>query len=261
MKGAANVSQPKLSLNNFTSYFKAVNNPDSPFYTPDEDVVYFNERFVKGEMQVMFSELDIPISSDEISKAIDELANGKSAGPDRLLNEFFIHGKSALLPYLHILFSKVFETSYFPSTWSVGEIIPLHKKGDKSNVDNYRGITLLSTLGKLFTRLLNNHLNLWAETYSVLIEAQAGFRENMSTSDNIFVLHGLITHLLNNNRKLYCSFIDFSKALDYVVRDILSFKLIQYGVRGKILEIIMSMYRDVKSRVKLNNNSMRNFLV
>ena len=259
LKGAANVSQPKLSLNNFASYFKAVNNPDSPFYTPDDDVVYFNERFVKGEMQVMFSELDIPISSDEIPKAIDKLANGKSAGPDRLLNEFFIHGKSVLLPYLHILFSKVFETSYFPSAWSVGEIIPLHKKGDKSNVDNYRGITLLSTLGKLFTRILNNRLNRWAETYSILIEAQAGFRENMSTSDNIFVLHGLITHFLNNNRKLYCSFIDFSKAFDYVVRDIVWFKLIQYGVRGKMLEIIMSMYRDVKSRVKLNNKLSEEF--
>ena len=258
LKGAANVSQPKLSLNNFASYFKAINNPDSPFYTPDDDVVYFNERFVKGEMQVMFSELDIPISSDEISKAIDELANGKSAGPDRLLNEVFIHGKSVRLPYLHILFSKVFETSYFPSAWSVGEIIPLHKKGDKSNVDNYRGITLLSTLGKLFTRILNNRLNRWAET-SILIEAQAGFRENMSTSGNIFVLHGLITHFLNNNRKLYCSLIDFSKAFDYVVRDILWFKLIQYGVRGKMLEIIMSMYGDVKSRVKINNKLSEEF--
>ena len=201
----------------------------------------------------MFSELDVPISTAEISKAMNELSNGKSAGPDRLINEFFIHGKSVLMPYLHILFSKVFESSYFPSVWSVGEMIPLHKKGDKSNVDNYRGITLLSTLGKLFTRLLNNRLTDWAETYSVFIEAQAGFRENMSTVDNIFVLHGLITHFLNNSKRLFCSFIDFSKAFDYVVRDILWFKLIQYGVRGKILDIIVSMYRDIKSKVKLNN--------
>ena len=75
----------------------------------------------------------------------------------------------------------------------------------------------------------------------------------MSTVDNIFVLHGLITHFLNNSKRLFCSFIDFSKAFDYVVRDILWFKLIQYGVRGKILDIIVSMYRDIKSKVKLNN--------
>ena len=85
------------------------------------------------------------------------------------------------------------------SVWSVGEMVPLHKKGDKSYVDTYRGITLLRTLGKLFTRLLNNRLTDWAETYSVFTEPQAGFREKMSTVDNIFVLHGLITYFLYNS--------------------------------------------------------------
>ena len=166
---------------------------------------------------------------------------------------FFIHGKSVLMPYLHVLFSKVFESSYFPSVWSMGEMILLHKKGDKSYVDNYHGITLLSTFGKLFTLLLNNRLTDWAEAYSVFIEAQAGFRENMSTLDNSFVLHGLITHFLDNSKRLFFSFIDFSKAFDYVVRDILWYKLIQYGVRGKNLDIIVSMYRDIKFKVELNN--------
>ena len=125
-------------------------------------------------------------------------------------------------------------SGYFPEAWSAGEIIPLHKKADKNNVDNYRGITLRSTLGKLFSRLINNRLTAWAETYSVYIEAQAGFREHMCTTDNIFVLHGLITHSSNNNRKLFCSFIDFSNSFDYVVRDVLWFKLLQFGLRGKM---------------------------
>ena len=103
---------------------------------------------------------------------------------------FFINGKETLCPYFHILFNKIFLSGYFPESWSAGEIIPLHKKGDKNNVDNYRSITLLSTLGKLFSRILNNRLSTWAETYSVYIEAQAGFREHMSTTDNSFVLHG-----------------------------------------------------------------------
>lgn len=193
------------------------------------------------------------ISEEGIAKAINQLSNGKSAGPDRLINEFFTNGKAVLTPYLHIVFNTVFNQNYFPAAWSVGEIIPLHKKGDKNNVDNYRGITLLSTLGKLFTRILNNRLTTWAETYSVYIEAQGGFRKNMCTADNIFIIHGLITHALNTNKKLFCSFIDFSKAFDYVVRDILWFKLLQYGIRGKILDIIVSMYKNVKSKVKLNN--------
>ena len=89
--------------------------------------------------------------------------------------------------------------------------------------------------------------------YGVLIEAQAGFRAGMSTVDNVFVLHDLISHMLNNGHKLYCAFIDFTKAFDYVVRDNLWYKLICLGLRGNMLNIIKSMYTSVKSRVKFAN--------
>ena len=81
----------------------------------------------------------------------------------------------------------------------------------------------------------------------------------MCTADNIYVLHGLTTYLLNNNRQVNCSFIDFSKAFDYVERDILWFKLIKYGVRGEMLDIIKSMYENIKSRVKLHNKLSQAF--
>ena len=120
-------------------------------------------------------------------------------------------------------------------------------------MENYRGITLLSTFGKLFTRILNNRLNEWAETYHVYIEAQSGFRRQLGTIDNVFVLHGLIKHFINEGKRLYAAFIDFTKAFDYVVRENLWLKLIKVGVRGKILNIIKSMYTSVKSMVKYDN--------
>ena len=81
----------------------------------------------------------------------------------------------------------------------------------------------------------------------------------MSTVDNIFVLHGLITHFLNHGKKLYCAFIDYIKAFDYVVRDNLWFKLVKLGLRGNILDIIKSMYENVKSRVKFCNKIRNEF--
>ena len=128
-------------------------------------------------------------------------------------------------------------------------VITINKKGD---IENLRiiGITLLGTLGKLFTHILHN---IWAKKYHVYIEAQAGFRKNMGTIDNIFIINNLITQILNENKKLYVAFIDFSKAFDFVVHDILWNKLIKIGVRGKILNIIRSMYKTVKSRVKYQN--------
>ena len=133
------------------------------------------------------------------------------------------------------------------------------KKDDVNEVSNYRGITLLSTIGKLFTRLLNIRLNSWAENYSIYIEAQAGFRKHMSTVDNIFVLSGLITHCININEHLYCCFVDFTKAFDFVVRDILWYKLLKAGVRGRMLDIVKSIYSVVKSQVKHNNTLSDSF--
>ena len=129
--------------------------------------------------------------------------NGKSDGPDMLLNEFFIHGVNELLHYLYNLFNKILDLGHFPEVGSEGYVVPIHKKGKLDDVNNFRGITLLSTLGKLFTRVLNNRLTTWAEEYYVYIEAQAGFRANMSTTDNVFVLHGIINHMLNSNKNCF----------------------------------------------------------
>ncbi|MCG7877024.1 MAG: reverse transcriptase family protein, partial [Candidatus Thiodiazotropha endolucinida] len=254
LKQAANIrSVNPIGADKFSEYFQAINDPNDRFYQADEDILYFNERYVKGELQVMFDELNVPISIEEIKSSIKQLKNGASAGPDLLLNEFLKNGSNVMLNYLFNLFNKIFEIGYFPENWAEGFIIPVFKKGDKNDVSNYRGITLLSTVSKLFTRVLNNRLNDWAEQYNIYIEAQAGFRKCMGTVDNIFILNSLITHCLNHNERLYCAFIDFTKAFDFVVRDILWFKLLKIGVRGKILDIIKSMYKIVKSRVKHNN--------
>ena len=69
------------------------------------------------------------------------------------------------------------------------------QKGSPGSVENYRNISLLCTLGKLLTK--NGRLKGWAENYPVYIEPQAGFRANMGTTDNIFTLHGLSTHIIN----------------------------------------------------------------
>ena len=260
LKNLCSSNAPKtLTSQHFAEYFKAINNPDSTFFQADDDVLLYNERYVKGELEVMFQELNVEISLNEIRKGVQSLKCGKSSGPDLLLNEFLKYGINSLIEYMHILFNKIFDTGIFPDAWGEGYIVPLHKKGSIENVENYRGITLLSVIGKLFTNILNSRLNDWAENYQVYVEAQAGFRKCMGTLDNIFVMHSLISHCLNNNKKLYSAFIDFRKAFDFVVRDVLWYKLIQNGVRGKILNVIQSMYRNIKSRIKFNNNLSSDF--
>ena len=85
------------------------------------------------------------ISYTEIFKACRELSINKSGGPDFVLNEFFKYGINEMVFYLCNLFNTIFEKGYFPTKWTEGFIVPLHKKGDINQVENYRGITLLSS--------------------------------------------------------------------------------------------------------------------
>ena len=107
----------------------------------------------------------------------------------------------------------------------------------------------------LWTSMLNIEHKIHA-SWSFLqcfLRQTLSFRKSMSTVDNVFVLHGLITHMLNGRKRLYCAFIIFTKAFDYVVRDMLWYKLIKLGVRGQILKVIKSMYENIMSRVKSHN--------
>ena len=253
-EGTTHKSPKNISLDSFTNYFKAINDPQDRFFQPDEDILYFNNNILQNELKTMFSELDLPFSEDDVLKGISNLNLGKSAGPDRILNEFLIYGKHKFSTTLVKLFNKLLVLEYFPEKWTEGYIVPIHKKGSLTEVGNFRGITLLSVIGKLFTNILNTRLSNWAEYYQIYIEAQAGFRAKMSTIDNIYVLQNLINHVLNDNKQLFCAFIDFTKAFDYIVRDNLWYKLYRLGIRGHVLAVIKSMYNHVYSRVKHENS-------
>ena len=112
LKQSANVKQSPVSLTVFERYFSSINNPEVPFFTPDEDVIYFIERYERSEMDIMFQELNTPFSVESILKAIGQLNTNKSVGPDMFLNDFFMHGK--LSKYLLVLFNKICELGYFP---------------------------------------------------------------------------------------------------------------------------------------------------
>lgn len=94
------------------------------------------------------------------------------------------------MPLYIKLFNFIFETGFIPDTWLEGKIRPIFKnKGDKLNPENYRPITILSCLSKLFTSILNNRLAKFLDMYDTLNENQAGFRRGYSTVDRIFSLN------------------------------------------------------------------------
>ena len=140
-----------------------------------------------------------------------------------------------------MIFNQICDSGVYPDSWCNGVIVPIHKKGDLLNPSNYRGITSVNVIAKIFSLTLRNRLNMWCEERQIFNDGQFGFRDKRSTTDAIFILHSGIQKILSRNSKLYCIFIDYKKAFDTVLRDSLWFKLEQAGVSCKMVTMIKSI--------------------
>ena len=194
--------------------------------------------------------LNSPITLDEIIKAMKKLKCKKAAGVDGISAEFLKHGCNELLPALVLLFNTIITNGEYPSKWATGIIHPVHKKGDHSVPDNYRKITVMPCIGKLFESILNNRLTFKNEVCDDSDPYQAGFKSNSRTTDNIFILCAIIEKQKCLSKPLYTCFVDFTKAFDYIDRTALYYKLLKRGIHGKFLNVIQSMFSKSECRVK-----------
>jgi len=203
--------------------------------------------------------IDQDVSLDEISKAIKRLRRGKAVGVDNYMNEVFMYGGEKIEEATWRLCREIFHQEAYPETWARGLIFPIFKGGpieDTYNPMKYRGITLLSVLGKLYAAVLNERVTEWIESRGILVEEQAGFRRNRSTVDQLFILTEMIK---NASQETYICFIDIQKAYDRVWRDGLWEKLYEYGMKGKMWRVLKNIYDTVESSVLVNEGQSRFF--
>ena len=179
--------QPDISEARWSKHFQAVlgTEPtcDHPVFTDET-----NPHSVDA--------LDGPITQEEIARAIGHLKDNKSPGTDGILAEMLKNSLPQILPFLVVLFNRIFDSGEYPTAWTGAIIVPIHKSGDKNNPDNYRGVSLLSILRKVFAQILNKRLSWWQEENNKIVEEQSGFRTGYSTMDNTFVLYAIVQRYL-----------------------------------------------------------------
>ena len=120
----------------------------------DADAFCSNYKF--ENIDCNFEELDTKITVSEILYIVNKLKTGKAMGGDRLMNSYFIESIDIIAGHLCDLFNGVLNSGFYPDSWTECIIVPLFKKGDRDNVANYRGITLISCLTNILTGVLNN---------------------------------------------------------------------------------------------------------
>ena len=113
--------------------------------------------------------------------------NNKSAGSDGIVDELIKYGGNTMYEMLLTLFNLDRNNEYVPTYWREGLIVSLFKKGDREDPGNYSGITLLSVIGKLYSRVINNRPLNYLELNNKLHEGQGGFRIGRSCIDIFFL--------------------------------------------------------------------------
>ena len=194
---------------------------------------------------------------NEIEDAIDELVSGKSPGLDGISNEILKKASVIIVPLLYRLFNCALEHKYFPEQWSVALIIPIHKAGPVNDPNNYRGISLLSCVGKLFTKLICKRLTHWAAENDGISDVQGGFVKGKSTIDQIFIFQSMVSkYLSRRNGRFYSVYVDFSKAFDSVPHLQLFYHLLKSGIHGKLICVVRDMYSKLSSCVQSSSGTI-----
>ena len=197
------------------------------------------------------SENSPPVLKEEVEAAVRSLKIGKSPGVDNIPSELLKSGGEETVKALTALCQKIWEEKKWPKEWTQSLVIPLPKKGNLRQCQNYRTISLISHPSKVLLRIILNRLKSKAE--ELLSEEQAGFRAGRSTVEQIFNCRVLIEKHLQHQKDLFHNFIDFKKAFDRVWHDGLWHVLRGFNVEEGLVQVVQALYEHSSSAVLLNN--------
>ena len=187
---------------------------------------------------------------NEIECAIDALKLNKSPGIDSIPAELIKACKNSLAETITIALNYIIQHREFPETWASGIRSAVFKNGQRCQVNNFRGITILPIMEKIFEAAVYRRLSFVNEAFEEIDKHNGGFLHDSRTSDNLFVLNGLIEKQLLLGKSLLVCFVNFSKAFDVINRNILFYKLMNRGWKGRVIDTLRNLYNKSNFRVK-----------
>lgn len=197
--------------------------------------------YVRAAFPNKFPDIRIcKISCHEMSVIIKNMKLKPSCGYDEISSKIVKHCVKELSWPLTLICNNSLASGIFPDRLKYATVIPLHKKGNKTKMGNYRPISLLSTFSKILEKVMYNCLLKHIMHHKILTTSQFGFQKNMSTENAIFKLTTEILEALNNHEAVISIFYDLAKAFDCVNHKILIEKLEYYGIRNNFKNLFES---------------------
>ena len=202
-----------------------------------------------------------PTNSDEVLSVIKQFKNGKATGPNSLNTILMKKCAKEICEPLALLFNMSSSNGIFPESLKLANIIPIHKKDDKTLVNNYRTISLIFNIYKIMEKLIYQRLYLFLYQNNTIYHNQFRFRYNHSTEHALIALTQAIQDICDKGALVCGVFLDFQKAFDSVSHDILLSKLEYYGVRNISKKYFSSYLNNRTQFVTINNERSLNTLV
>jgi hypothetical protein len=253
-----------LSKAAWHDYFQAMRNPTRPAVPADAPATNGpSPPLVQAQAphHPHDATLDVPFSETEVAAAVQHVKTGRTADAYGDIVELFTcnspSGQPYLLPHLSRVLNAIFASGQYPTPESAGMIITLYKgKGSEADGGNYRGITIITAISKIYATLLNQRLTPWRlRERHRHARGQGGFLPDFRTADHIFLLQHTISKYCSipatgNGRRLYTCFVDLSKAFDTISRPKLWERLRNLGIGGRMLSALQAYYAEVRECVK-----------
>ena len=197
-----------------------------------------------------------PITLEMITKAISKMASGKAAGPSGIVAEMLKPVGEAGAVEVRDLIEDIISEGCIPTDWQESFIVNLYwAKGDALNRGNYRGLKLIEQVMKVLERVVEGLVRQRVE----IDEMQYGFMSGRGTTDAIFIVRQLQEKHLAANKPLYMAFVDPEKAFARVPRDVIWWAMRKLGIDEWLVCLVQSMYKDVRSRVRVGDGYSEEF--
>ena len=190
-----------------------------------------------------------PFIKREVEKALKEMKQNKAPGNDTLTCDIIGLGGNEAITQITKIFNTILKNKKIPPEWKEAKVIILHKKGDMRDIKNYRPISLLSHMYKLFTRVLQKRMEIILDANQP--REQAGFRKGFATTDHLHSINQVIEKSNEFNLPLCIAYIDYEKAFDSVEHDVIFQALRNIGINESYINIIEDIYTGAKARVHI----------
>lgn len=195
-----------------------------------------------------------PTTDNEIMNIVNSLKNGGSPGWDGILGSTLKLTLNQIIKPLKHIIDTMFQTGKFPEVFKRTIVIPIHKQGKDTDLNNYRPISLISNVAKIAEKCIKNRIGNFIEAHNILSNLQFGFRAGRSTVDAVHTLVSSVHEALNKCRKPLAIYLDLAKAFDTVSHEILINKLHSYGFRGVCADLLRDYLSNRLQCVSVNSN-------